>query len=107
MLELLLLLRRDPRRQWTAEALVNEVRGSLALVTESLRLLREIGLVSLNDAEAYSYQPESAELEAMASALAELYQQKPTTILRTIFTSPSDKIQSFSDAFLIRRSIIK
>jgi hypothetical protein len=107
MLELLLLLRRDPRRQWTAEALVNEVRGSIALVMESLRSLKEIGLVSLNDAEAYFYKPESAELDELAAALAELYQQKPTTILRTIFTSPSDKIQSFSDAFLIRRSDVK
>jgi hypothetical protein len=107
MLELLLLLRRDPQRQWTAEALVQEVRGSIALVTESLKSLKEIGLVSLSDADAYFYRPESAELDELAAALAELYKQKPTTVLRTIFSSPSDKIQSFSDAFLIRRGDVK
>jgi hypothetical protein len=107
MLELLLLLRRDPQRQWTAEALVHEVRGSIALVTESLKSLKEIGLVALSDAGAYCYRPESAELDELAAALAELYKQKPTTVLRTIFSSPSDKIQSFSDAFLIRRGDVK
>lgn len=103
MLELLLLLRRDPQRQWTTDALVDEVRGSIALVTESLKTLREIGLVALTDAEAYFYRPETPELNDLAAALVELYRQKPTTVLKTIFTSPSDKIQSFSDAFLIGR----
>jgi hypothetical protein len=103
MLELLLLLRRDPRQQWTIEALVHEVRGSIALVTESLNVLKDIGLVSLTSVEAYFYKPESAQLDQMVAALIDLYRQKPTTVLRTIFTSPSDKIQSFSDAFLIRR----
>ena len=107
MLDLLLLLRRDPQQQWTAEGLVREVRGSIALVTESLMSLREIGLVTLNDTEAYFYRPESTELDELAAALGELYRQKPTTILRTIFTSPSDKIRSFSDAFLIRRGDTK
>ena len=107
MLELLSLLRRDPQRQWTTEALVHEVRGSIALVTESLRSLMAIGFVSLTDAEAYFYRPESAELDELAAALVKLYRQKPATILRTIFTSPSDKIQSFSDAFLIRRDDTK
>lgn len=107
MLELLLLLRRDPQRQWTAEALVQEVRGSIALVKESLKSLKEIGLVALTDAGAYFYRPESAELDELALALVELYKQKPTTVLRTIFSSPSDKIQSFSDAFLIRRGDMK
>lgn len=107
MLDLLLLLRRDPQRQWTAEELVREVRGSIALVTESLMSLKEIGLVALSDTEAYFYKPESTELDELAAALGELYRQKPTTILRTIFTSPSDKIRSFSDAFLIRRDSAK
>jgi hypothetical protein len=103
MLELLLLLRRDPQRQWTADALVRELRGSIALVTESLTLLRDAGLVGVTDADAYFYRPESQQIDDLATALVELYGQKPITVLRTIFTSPSDKIQSFSDAFLIRR----
>ena len=107
MLDLLLLLRRDPQRQWTAEALVREVRGSIALVTESLMSLKAIGLVALSDTGTYFYRPESTELDELAAALGELYRQKPTTILRTIFTSPSDKIRSFSDAFLIRRDNTK
>jgi hypothetical protein len=50
------------------------------------------------------YQPASPEIDDLASALMELYAQKPLMVLHTIFTSPSDKIRSFSDAFLLRRS---
>lgn len=102
-LELLLLLRRDPRRPWHAEELVRELRGSLALVTESLHSLAAAGLVATDDGGAYVYRSRSPELEELVAALVALNAQKPTTVLRTIFTSPSDKIRSFSDAFLLRR----
>lgn len=103
-LELLLLVRRDPQRSWRIESLVRELRGSLALVNENLKTLNEIGLVVLIGDEACLYNPKSPELDALVSGLVDLYAQKPITVLRTIFTSPSDKIKSFSDAFLLRRS---
>lgn len=102
-LELLLLLRRDPGRGWRAEELVRELRGSLALVTESLQSLNAAGLIAADEGGAYVYQPRSPELDELAEGLVALNAQKPTTVLRTIFSSPSDKIRSFSDAFLLRR----
>ena len=44
-LELLLLLHRERERSWRLEALVRELRGSVALVTESLKALSDIGLI--------------------------------------------------------------
>lgn len=102
-LDLLLLLRRDPQRSWTSDALVRELRGSIALVSEGLASLSGLGLVSRADSEVYAYRPESRELDELVSALVEIYARKPTAVLRAIFTSPTDKIQSFSDAFLLRR----
>ena len=102
-LELLLLLHRDREREWELESLVRELRGSVALVTESLKALGNAGLILLTENETYLYKPRSPELEDLVSALVELHALKPITVLRTIFTSPSDKIRSFSDAFLLKR----
>jgi len=102
-LELLLLLRRDRERSWTLEGLVRELRGSVALVSGSLKALGDIGLVVSVENEVYRYEPRSPELDGLVSALIKLYAMKPITVLRTIFTSPSDKIKSFSDAFLLKR----
>jgi hypothetical protein len=103
-LEVLLLLRRDPQRLWKTDDLVRELRGSVALVRESLNALNALGLLAASTTEGYYYRAEAAPLDELVSALAQLYREKPTTVLHTIFTSPNDKIQSFSDAFLIKKS---
>jgi hypothetical protein len=102
-LELLLLLRRDPDRSWDREALVRELRGSIPLVNESLGILSAAGLVAVSEAGSCIYAPQSGELDALVSALVDLYSQKPITVLRTIFTSPMDRIKSFSDAFYLKK----
>ena len=102
-LELLLLLHRDRERSWSFQELVRELRGSTALVTESLKALSDIGLIAPIENETCRYKPNSPELDALVSSLVELYRIKPITVLRAIFTSPGEKIKSFSDAFLLRR----
>ena len=102
-LELLLLLHRNRERTWELESLVRELRGSVVLVTENLKALGDAGLILLSENETYLYKPKSRELDDLVSALVELYALKPITVLRTIFTSPSDKIRSLSDAFLLKR----
>jgi hypothetical protein len=102
-LELLLLLQRNSDRKWTIDELVRELRGSVQLVTENLATLSSAGLIAATETSGYFYQPRAAELADLVAALVELYAQKPVTVLRTIFTSPDDKIRSFSDAFLFRK----
>lgn len=101
-LELLLLLQRDPRQSWSAEALIRELRGSEPLLRESLAELTGARLIAAGD-HGIRYRPQSRELDALVAALVELYRQKPIAVLRTIFATPSDKIRSFADAFLFRK----
>ena len=103
-LEVLLLLRRDPRRSWKIDDLVRELRGSVGLVRESLHALSAAGLLASNASEGYFYRAETAALDELVSALVDLYGQKPTMVLRTIFTSPNEQIRSFSDAFLLKKN---
>jgi hypothetical protein len=101
--ELLLLLQREPRRSWSAAALIRELRGSIQLVEESIAILEAAGLATVNTNGELAYQPRSPELAELVAALADLHARKPFTVLRTIFTSPSDKIRSFSDAFRFKK----
>lgn len=101
-LELLLVLYRAPH-PWRREALVRELRATDALIAENLSLLQSAGLIASTDADHYVYHPDTPALANLVAALAELYAQKPITVLRTIFTAPNDKIRSFSDAFLFKK----
>lgn len=102
-LELLLLMRRDPQAVWTVEDLVRELRASTGAVEESLAGLASAGLIASRDTGIYVYAPTSAELRELVEALVELYSRKPITVLNAIFSSPTDKIRSFADAFLFKR----
>jgi hypothetical protein len=99
-----LLLQREPRRAWSVDALVRELRGSAQLVQEGAAILLDAGLMAVAAGGEYIFEPKSAEVAALVSALAELYAQKPFAVLRAIFASPSEKIRSFSDAFRFKKS---
>jgi hypothetical protein len=101
-LELLLLLYREPQKYWSVEALIRELRGSLHLVNESLDMLRTAGLIAVTEA-GVAYQPQSPERGELIAALADLYSNKPITVMKAIFASPNEKIRSLSDAFLFQK----
>lgn len=88
-LDLLLLLRRDPRSSWSCEALVRELRGTLELVIQNLGLLITAGLAVETDEGRYAYRPSSPELAALVDHLAALYARKPVTVRNAIF-APSE-----------------
>jgi hypothetical protein len=102
-LELLLLLQRERQAAWTCEALVRELRATLGLVTQNLGVLTNAGLVAETDDGRYAYRPQSDELAALVDGLEELYARKPVTVLRTILTTPNEKIRLFADAFLFKK----
>lgn len=101
--ELLLLLTRSPQQTWQGEALVHELRASMSLVDGGLRTLEKVGLVSVDEQRMYRFQPASAELEELAHALIDLYHRKPHAVMRAVFSAPADRIQTFADAFRLRK----
>lgn len=101
-LELLLLLHREPS-PWSREALVRELRGTLELVMQNLAVLISGGLAAETEDGRYAYRPQTPELAALVDGLAGLYTEKPITVLRTIFTTPSDRIRLFADTFSFRK----
>jgi hypothetical protein len=106
-LELLLMLRAEPSRAWTATEMSVELRSSETGTANHLADLQVKGLLARHDgpdgAAAYRYAPDQA-VERTVSALAEVFGRRKQSVVRLIFSEPEENpIQTFADAFRIRR----
>jgi hypothetical protein len=102
-LEILLLFRRTSDRWWTAPELAREVSTTTANVHDSLERLSGSFLEVKPAAEpAYRFSTHGAELQQMVAALAEVYRENRSDLIRFIAPQPS-AIQDFADAFRLQK----
>jgi hypothetical protein len=101
-LELLLLLYRNTGRIWHRKDLVLELRSSELVVEESIARLLSSALVTDNSDGTLAFAPASDELRALVRDLDEEYRTRPAAIRRLIIQSPTDRLNTFSDAFRLR-----
>jgi len=97
-LELLLRLKADSERCWTADELVEAMRASHALVDDNLAALMSAGLVVPDDRGCFRYRPAAAALATLCDELEETYRVRPVTVIRWI-SAPVARLQSLADAF--------
>ena len=106
-IEVLLLLRSDRSRKWTAEEVSRELRSNLTHNERQLERLRELGLLEVEDEgppRAYVFGPRSAKMESLVNEMAVQFAVRRVTVINIIYESKlSDKIQVFSDAFKLRK----
>lgn len=102
-LELLLVLCQENRDRWQVKALIRELRANTEVVTQGLEALTTAGFVAVDSDQGYRLEPASPDMDDMARALADLYKRKPRAVMRAIFSAPKDKIQTFADAFRMRK----
>lgn len=100
-LEVLLIMHRAPERAWHEQELEREVRGSSQIVQEAMGVLSSAGLVDVNEGR-WRYAPVTPERADVVAELAKLHASKPMLLAKTIFSSRSDRIRTFADAFRIR-----
>jgi len=98
-LELLLHLKCTRERAWSADELVEVLRGSALIVSQSLDGLMRAGLVSIDEKGCARYQPASSELEQLVDAAQELYARKPETVRRIVVSAGHPGLANFADAF--------
>ena len=101
-LELLLLMRRTKQYAWTHDQLIKELRSSRNIVTESIAVLVQSGVVREEEA-GFRYGPATDELDALIEQLAGEYAERPTTIVNLIVDAQNSKLQDFANAFRIKR----
>jgi DNA-binding HxlR family transcriptional regulator len=100
-LELLLLLKRDTERCWSAPDLVRELRASTTLVNDNLQRFVRSGLVTRDEEACYRYTPAGTVLANLCDGLEAAYRERPVAVINMI-AAPPNPIQSLADAFRFR-----
>ena len=101
-LEALMVLRRDRRKAWTAEALARELRSNGALMSDMLRRLERTGLAA-GAADGFRFSPASQALDQASERLEEAWRKSPVAVVNAIVTTHNSPVQSFADAFRIKK----
>ena len=104
-LEVLLLLRANPGRPWTAAAVAGELRIMETSAQGRLDDLTARGLLAHEGGTppSYRYAPISGEDAQAVTELASTYAQRRVSVITFIFSQPQDRLRSFADAFRIRK----
>lgn len=102
-LELLLLMMREPLRSWRADDLNRELRGSLGLVVDLLAKFKQAGLVVEEPDGQFRFEPASADLTRVVQELKSEYAARPLAVVKIILAAPNEKIQTFADAFKVKK----
>ena len=103
-LEILLLLHRDPSREWTALDVSQAIYTVPASATLRLEALAASGFVASTGGgdPRYRYAPGSEGLGRQVDVLAEAYRADRVSVIKLIFSRPPSPVQSFADAFRLR-----
>ena len=104
-LEAMLLLQNTMTQTWTARQIAERLYMSERAVAELLVQLRHAGVVAeiAQDPARYCYEPNSEELGAMISRLADTYSRNLIGITNLIHSKTSKKAQQFAEAFKWRK----
>ena len=104
-LEAVLLLREDPTRTWTPAQVAKVLYTMTEMCASQLADLARRGLLehSTSPEAGYRYRPASVELDRLVGDLAAIYQQRRVAVITLIYSKPVNKVQSFADAFRLRR----
>jgi hypothetical protein len=106
--ELLLLLKRNPDSAWSAAEAAARLRPSVPVteadVARYLELFQARGVAAVQEDRRAQYRPATEELRMFGDMLALAYKERPVTLIRMIYALRDSRIQTFADAFKLRRS---
>jgi hypothetical protein len=105
--EILLLLSRERERWWTAQeaaaALLPVASVGEPDVARYFGALQGAGLIALGPDKRAQYRPAAPALDEHVRTLEQAYRERPVTLIRVIYALRDSSIQSFADAFRLRR----
>lgn len=101
-LEILLVLFRQPQREFTPEEVCAELRISAQSCTDRLRDLHGRGLIERSDDGRYQFGSDPAR-NRRVWALSQAYLERRVAMINLIFSKPTEKIRTFANAFKFRK----
>lgn len=102
-LELLLLVAEDSSKAWGIDAVARELYVTPAAAEAILVRMTARGLLT-HTADGYRFTPRTPELADTITALRELYAIRRLRVVELIYAGPTEKYQSFADAFRLRKN---
>jgi hypothetical protein len=100
--EFLLLIRKVEKFESVAElCALRQPPGNAGEVEGYLALFQVVKLLRYRDG-AFHFEPETETLKTAVEDLAVCYNERPVTLIRTIYALGGLKIQTFADAFKIK-----
>lgn len=102
-LEALLLLHKDPDRQWDCASLSQQLYISPDMCGGIVGDLERRGFIGQVDEGRFRYHAPAAEADRLISELDALYQQRRVAVITLIYSKPVKKVQTFADAFRLRK----
>ena len=102
-LELLCMLRKDRDRSLSHREMVDGLRASDFVVTQSLGNLAAVGLVTLEEDGSARYRPAHGDADRLVEQTEELYAKSPNAVRRIIASSANPGITAFANAFRLRK----
>jgi hypothetical protein len=102
-LEALLILRQDSQQRWKSPDLAQRLYITPDMCEGILANLSRQGFVERDGDGGYRYHPTSSEEDRVLADLAIVYQQRRVAVITEIYSKPVNKVQTFADAFRLRR----
>jgi hypothetical protein len=103
-LEMLLLMRQDPERHWDCAEIARLLYIGGDMCAQLVKDLERHGIVrQVPESDGYQYHPRDAEMNRLVSDLASIYQERRVAVITQIYSRPMKKVQTFADAFRLRR----
>lgn len=100
-LDVLVLVRRAPRRSWSASELVQELRASDAVIIGVLESFEREGLLTKGEDDRFSFAPVAQWVDDLTVALEQAYAERPVAVINAI-ASTDAKLQVLADAFRLK-----
>lgn len=101
-LEILLLMHGDPDLERTPGEVAERLRIDSSWAGSELRGLEQKGVLRSTGEDAYCFDPASPEKREAVDGLAKAFATHRVSVITLIFSTPSDSIGSFADAFKLR-----
>jgi hypothetical protein len=103
-LETLLQLHRDPQREWSAAELARELYISADMCEGIVADLERRRLaVRTESGDRHRFHVDDASVERLVDLLAQYYRERRVAVITELYSKPSKKVQTFADAFRLRR----
>lgn len=101
MLEVLLIFYKSQTTHWDSISLSRELRNHESFAGRVLINLEKNGFI-VKEKSGYIYRPRDVLLDDEVKSINTLFKEKPIAIITFIYSSPTDKLKSFADAFILK-----